>query len=121
MNIDIEQSKNAGQGHEQGHPGKVHVFATYTSSARSEDFHAHLEDTVQEVISLSYKKLKEMPRTGDMVFGGDDPHRIDLAPYLGATLGELVQKGIALQPDHHHKEKGWYELNLELESEPGGA
>lgn len=103
----------------KGHNVKIHVFATYTSTAASEKFHARPEDTVGDVINRAYKDLKEMQRDGDRYFGGDEPHRVDLVPYFNSPLADLIRQHVAVQPDHHHK--GDYELAIEIEAKPGGA
>jgi hypothetical protein len=118
-NPPTQESSVLKQKQKEDHDSKVHVFATYTSRALTKQFHAHLDQTVQQVINETYSKLGETPRTGDSYFGGDDPHRVDLAPYLNTTLADLAHQHIAIQPDHHHK--GDYELAIEIENQPGGA
>ena len=95
---------------------KVHVEATYTSTAEEARFVAERERTVAEVIAEAYAKLGESPRDGDQHYcvGGA---RMDLAPHRGVTLDQLADRGVCLDGEGRRK----VEMVLEIDTTPGGA
>lgn len=95
---------------------KVHVEATYTSTAEEAQFVAERERTVEEVIAEAYAKLGESPRDGDQHYC-TGKSRVDLAPYRGSTLEQLAERGVCLDGD----DRGRLELVLEIDTMPGGA
>ena len=95
---------------------KVHVEATYTSTAEEARFVTERERTVEEVIAEAYAKLGESPRDGDQHYC-DGETRVDLAPHRGATLEQLTERGVCLDGDG----RGKSEMVLEIDTMPGGA
>ena len=95
---------------------KVHVEATYTSTAEETRFVAERGRTVGEVIAEAYAKLGESPRDGDQHYcvGGT---RLDLAPHRESTLEQLSDQGVCLDGDG----RGKAEMVLEIDTVPGGA